>query len=163
MSHGTLGELYQGPFWQDLEPHIAIVLLPVDKFSWCHFIEGVDASPGDPAGLTGRAKSAKVIELFLEHYGESPRPGRSEYFSELEVGKRMASSTADIVATVRCLFNLYDIAYDQRVVTHILNRIVRADSVFIDEFALYLSGRHQVIGQVCPSSTWTSQSGIPDS
>ncbi|MGW4981898.1 GHMP family kinase ATP-binding protein [Streptomyces mirabilis] len=89
----------------------------------------------------------------LEHYGESPRPGRWEYFSELEVGKRMASSTADIVATVRCLFNLYDIAYDQRLVTHILNRIERADSVFIDEYALYLSGRHQVIGQVCPSST----------
>ncbi|MFB7785222.1 hypothetical protein ACFC1D_21215 [Streptomyces vinaceus] len=145
VSHGTLGELYQGPFWQGSEPHISIVSLPVDKFSWCHFTESPDAPPGDPTGLAGRPKSAKAIDLFLEYYGEKPRPGRWEYFSELEVGKGMASSTADIIATIRCLFNLYGITYDQQMVMRILDRIERADSVFLDEFALYLSGRHQVV------------------
>lgn len=145
MSHGTLGELYQGPFQQDLELQISIVSLPVEKFSWCYFVEEEIARPDDRTALSGRDKCVRAIELFHDHYGTIQKAGRWEFFSELEVGKGMASSTADIVAALRCLFHMYGIAYDQRVVIGILDQIERADSVFLDEFAFYLSGQHKVV------------------
>ncbi|MFF8644373.1 hypothetical protein [Streptomyces sp. NPDC015345] len=58
---------------------------------------------------------------------------------------RTATSTADIVATPRCLFRLFALPYDTGVVLGILTGIERADGVFLGEFALYLSGRHRVI------------------
>jgi uncharacterized protein involved in propanediol utilization len=57
----------------------------------------------------------------------------------------MASSTADIVATLRCLFQVFDVPYDLAAVIDVLAQIERADSVFLDEFALYLSDRHEVV------------------
>ncbi|GAA3310473.1 hypothetical protein GCM10020295_77660 [Streptomyces cinereospinus] len=57
----------------------------------------------------------------------------------------MASSTADIVATLRCLFRVFCLPCDTDVLLGILAAIERADSVFLDEFALHLSGRHRVV------------------
>lgn len=57
----------------------------------------------------------------------------------------MASSTADVVATLRCLFRVFSLPYDPGEVMRILSAIERADSVFLDEFALYLSARHRVV------------------
>ncbi|KNB52254.1 hypothetical protein [Streptomyces caatingaensis] len=145
VSHGTLGELFQGPLWRAAEPQIAIVSLPVAKYSWSHFVHDPEQPAGVQLGLAGRSKSARAVRHFLELTGREPLPGRWEFFSELEVGKGMASSTADIVATLRCLFNAHGIPYDQRIVTDVLRGIERADSVFLDEFALYLSGRHEVV------------------
>lgn len=143
VSRGTLGELYQGPHWEDGVPHISIVSLPVDKFSWCTFTEGGDSF--DDSGLCDRSKAARALALFLDHHELTMPPGRLEYRSDLAVGKGMASSTADIVATLRCLFRLFGLEYRQSVVTSVLSRIERADSVFLDEFALYLSGAHRVV------------------
>lgn len=140
--HGTLGELFQGPLGRTDEPDIALVSFPVDRHSWTYFTP-------DP---TGRAepsppgeKSAKAVELFLGHYGLTLPPGRWSVRSELRVGVGMASSTADIVATLRCLFRVFSLPYAPRVVTGVLSAIERADSVFLDEFALYLSARHRVV------------------
>src|SRR5690606_6563935 len=86
-----------------------------------------------------------AAQLFLEHFGLTLPPGCWSAHSDLRVGVGMASSTADIVATLRCLFRLFALPYDTDVVLGILTAIERADSVFLDEFALYLSGRHRVI------------------
>ncbi|MFF3488442.1 hypothetical protein ACFYXC_34990 [Streptomyces sp. NPDC002701] len=139
--HGTLRELYQGPLRADTEPDIAIVSFPVDRHSWTHFTQDTRPPGSPPVG----AKSANAARLFLEHFGLTLPPGRWSTHSDLRVGVGMASSTADIVATLRCLFRLFALPYDTEVVLGILAAVERADSVFLDEFALYLSGRHQVV------------------
>ncbi|MFF5256276.1 hypothetical protein ACFY4K_30085 [Streptomyces leeuwenhoekii] len=139
--HGTLGELYQGPLRAGHEPDIAVVSFPVDRHSWVYFTPGADPPGPPPLG----EKSATAARLFLEHYGLTLPPGRWSAHSDLRVGVGMASSTADIVATLRCLFRLFALPYDTDVVLGVLAAIERADSVFLDEFALYLSGRHRVV------------------
>lgn len=139
--HGTLGELYQGPPRADSVPEIAVVSFPVDRHSWVHFTPGT----GPPNPLPLGEKSATAARLFLEHFGLTLPPGRWSTHTDLRVGVGMASSTADIVATLRCLFRLFALPYDTDVVLGVLAAIERADSVFLDEFALHLSGRHRVI------------------
>ncbi|MFI2780659.1 GHMP family kinase ATP-binding protein [Streptomyces sp. ALB3] len=139
--HGTLGELYQGPLRAAGAPDIALVSFPVDRHSWVHFTRGT----GTP-GLSGLGeKSATAARLFLDHYRLTLPTGHWSTHSDLRVGVGMASSTADIVATLRCLFQLFSLPYDEGVVLTVLAAIERADSVFLDEFALHLSGRHRVI------------------
>ncbi|MGW1377477.1 GHMP family kinase ATP-binding protein [Streptomyces sp. NPDC002446] len=138
---GTLGELYQGPLWSGAEPDIALVSFPVDRHSWVYFTHGTE--PRNPLPLGRKATTA--AHLFLRHFGLTLPPGRWSTHSDLRVGVGMASSTADVVATLRCLFRVFSLPYDADVVTGILSAIERADSVFLDEFALYLSGRHRVV------------------
>ncbi|MEU0741492.1 hypothetical protein [Streptomyces sp. NPDC006134] len=141
--HGTLGELYQGPLRAGPEPDIAVVSFPVDRHSWVCF------TPGEAAGPPRRPplgeKSMTAVRLFLEHYGLTLPPGDWSTYSELRVGVGMASSTADVVATLRCLFRVFSLPCDLEVMLGVLARIERADSVFLDEFALHLSGRHRVV------------------
>lgn len=139
--HGTLGELYQGPLRTGPDPDIALVSFPVDRHSWVYYTPDSSAGNALPLG----EKSATAARLFLEHFGLALPPGRWSTHSDLSVGVGMASSTADIVATLRCLFRLFSLPYDSRVVLGILSAIERADSVFLDEFALYLSGRHRIV------------------
>jgi uncharacterized protein involved in propanediol utilization/MFS family permease len=148
VSCGTLGELYQGPYWVQSEPQISIVSLPVAKYSWCYFIRDDERPDTLALDLADRPKSIKAARLFLERYGRSLPGGRWQIHSELSVGKGMASSTADIVATLRCLYNVFGLAYDQSVVTEILRHIERTDTVFLDEFALYLSAHHRVVASL---------------
>ncbi|MFF8032145.1 MULTISPECIES: hypothetical protein [unclassified Streptomyces] len=140
--HGTLGELYQGPLRASPDPDIAVVSFPVDRHSSVFFTPGPPTGPPRPA--LGE-KSATAARLFLEHYGLTLPPGDWSSHSDLRVGVGMASSTADVVATLRCLFRLFSLPWDLDVVLGILAGIERADSVFLDEFALYLSGRHRVV------------------
>ncbi|OKI06162.1 hypothetical protein A6A06_38030 [Streptomyces sp. CB02923] len=139
--HGTLGELFQGPLRPGTGRDIAIVSFPVDRHSWVYFTPGAPA--GDEPSLGGKAATA--ARLFLEHFGLTLPSGRWSTHSDLRVGVGMASSTADIVATLRCLFRVFSLPYDAGAVIRILSEIERADSVFLDEFALYLSGRHRVV------------------
>ncbi|MTE21863.1 hypothetical protein F0L17_22655 [Streptomyces sp. TRM43335] len=140
--HGTLGELFQGPLPRTGEPEIALVSFPVDRHSWVYFTPDPEG-PRNP--LPPGEKSAKAVELFLAHHGLTLPPGRWSVRSELRVGVGMASSTADVVATLRCLCRVFSLPYDPRVVLGVLSAIERADSVFLDEFALYLSGRHRLV------------------
>jgi uncharacterized protein involved in propanediol utilization len=135
--NGTLGELFQGP----VSAGIGLVSFPVDRYAWAHFTAG--DGPADP--LPALPKAATAARHFLRHYGLDLPPGRWSRHTELDTGVGMASSTADIVATLRCLFHVFDMPYDPTVVQGILSRIERADSVFLDELALYLSDRHEIV------------------
>ncbi|GGT15977.1 GHMP family kinase ATP-binding protein [Streptomyces purpureus] len=139
--HGTLGELYQGPLRAGGAVDIALVSFPVDRHSWVYFTPG--ARPPDPSPLG--EKAATAVRLFLDRFGLTLPPGRWSVHSDLRVGVGMASSTADIVATLRCLFRVFGVPYDVDTVIAVLAAIERADSVFLDEFALHLSGRHRVV------------------
>lgn len=170
--HGTLGELFQGPVPYDGARPIGLVSFPVDRHSWVYYAteeacEGDSQPPADGYGpLPGRPKSAMAARLFLERHGRVLPPGRWSTHSELDVGVGMASSTADIVATLRCLYQLCSLPYDQNAVLDTLAVIERADSVFLDEFALYLSEQHRVVrplgGAVGFHTAFVTEAGTVD-
>jgi uncharacterized protein involved in propanediol utilization len=141
--HGTLGELIQGPFIQDDELHISLISLPIKKYSIAHFIRTEDESFNTE--LANKEKCRRAIDIYLSlHQRRLPR-GKWVYDSELVQGKGMASSTADIVATIRCLDSIFTRQSSVESITCILREIERSDSVFLNEYALYLSGRQQAI------------------
>lgn len=140
--HGTLGELFQGPYDDAGAMQIAIISLPIRRYSWAHFEVGV---PGDlDVETADRPRCRRAIDLFLAHHECVMPAGRWSFASELPRGKGMASSTADIVATIRCLDALH--GTDSRdLVPVILRAIERSDSVFLTEHALYLSGAQRLV------------------
>lgn len=141
--HGTLGELWQGPCEHEGELHIGLISLPVRRYSWIHFLPGEDG--GIERDLAGKDKCRRAIEAYLQLHAVSLPPGRFSHDSELPTGKGMASSTADLVATVRCLDRVFGRRTTQEQLTALLRPIERSDSVFLDRYALYLSGRQRVL------------------
>jgi uncharacterized protein involved in propanediol utilization len=141
--HGTLGELLQGPFVRDGQTHISIISLPIRRYSWAHF------TPGDAGDLdrefVAKPKSRRAIEIYLAIHERTLPCGRWSYDSELVEGKGMASSTADIVATIRCLDSILGIRSAHELIAAILKDIERSDSVYLESHALYLSGRQEVV------------------
>lgn len=141
--HGTLGELFQGPYIRDDEMHISLISLPIKKYSSVHFECG--AHSDIDADLAQKEKCRRAIDVYLALHQRCLPPGKWTYDSELLQGKGMASSTADIVATIRCLDRIFaSVSADQSMV-EILREVERSDSVFLDTYALYLSGRQEVI------------------
>lgn len=141
--HGTLGELIQGPYVQDGVTHISLISLPVKKYSCMHFTHGERA--GAENALASKVKCQQAIGHYLSLHRKHLPPGTWTHDSELLVGKGMASSTADIVATIRCLDAVFGIESSNEAISATLRSIERSDSVFLDTYALYLSGRQQVV------------------
>lgn len=141
--HGTLGELLQGPCEHEGELQIGIISLPVLRYSWIHFAPGEDGYID--ADLAGKDKCRRAIELYLHRHRRRLPHGRWSHDSELPLGKGMASSTADIVATIRCLDRIFGLVTPAPAISALLRGIERSDSVFLDSHALYLSGRQQVL------------------
>lgn len=145
--HGTLGELLQGPVQAQGDAQIGLISLPIRRYSWVHFLPGDthDARAGGCDGLEGKSRCQRAISLYLQHSGRQLPNGRWHHDSELPEGKGMASSTADVVATLRCLDSIFGTHTPPSAVCDILREIERSDSVFLDRYALYLSGRQAVV------------------
>lgn len=141
--NGTLGELLQGPLVQDGELQIAIISLPIRRYSWAHYLCGVAVS--DESELARRPKCRKAIELYLRNCGAALPEGMWAFSSELPWGRGMASSTADIVAAIRCLDAIFERQSSPDLIKMVLREIERSDSVFLDSYALYLSGLQEVV------------------
>lgn len=141
--HGTLGELFQGPVVRDGKADIGLVSLPLKRYSRVRFTSGPQEDAG--IGLAAKARSRRAIEIYLDRQGVSLPDGQWACDSELLLGKGMASSTADIVATIRCLDSLFQRRTPVESLVAILREIERSDSVFLDHYALYLSGRQEVV------------------
>ncbi len=141
--HGTLGELVQGPVIDEGELQIGLISLPLQKYSWMHFVRDC---AGDPAAeLPDKSKCRRAITLYLDHYGLGRPTGHWLHDSELLLGKGMASSTADIVACIRCLDRLFAQQSPLSLMADILRQVERSDSVFLDRYALYLSAQQKVL------------------
>jgi uncharacterized protein involved in propanediol utilization len=141
--HGTLGELVQGPYVKNGEMHICLISLPLKRYSCAHFIPGAVSDP--ESDLARKQKCRRAIDLYLARHQVAMPEGRWFYDSELLEGKGMASSTADIVATIRCLDALFSRHSSPEQLAGMLREIERSDSVFLDSYALYLSGMQEVV------------------
>ncbi|WP_156393164.1 GHMP family kinase ATP-binding protein [Burkholderia sp. Leaf177] len=145
MCRGTLGELVQGPYLDGGRLNIAIVSLPIEQYTWVHFTRNVDET--DDRELCAKSKSLKALRNYLNLYDLPAPRGSWRFRSELECGKGMASSTADIIATIRCLDAVFGKSTPVSQICEILKDIERSDSVFLDSLALYLSGEQKVVHQ----------------
>lgn len=148
-AHGSLGELWQGPVVHEGVPRIGLVSLPVPRHSYASFYA---SGPGAPASVeTLTAKRRATVEAYSRMHSVEMPPGRWDFTSDLPVGKGMSSSTADILALLRCLDTVFGLKEDPAATRAILNEIERSDAVHTDQYCLYLSGAH-VIVKAYPSS-----------
>jgi uncharacterized protein involved in propanediol utilization len=141
--HGTLGELVQGPLLLGGAMHVGIVSLPIRKYSRAEFTVG--QADEQQLALRGKRRCRRAIELYLDHHGKVLPAGRWNFHTELPEGKGMASSTADIVATIRCLDAIFKLESTPACIAALLRQIERSDSVFLNSYALYSSDRQEVI------------------
>lgn len=144
-AHGSLGELWQGPVPHGGVARIGLVTLPVPRHSYASYYapEEGRADAGARAPLTAKRQAA--VDLYLAYHRRVLPDGRWAFSSDLPVGKGMSSSTADILAVLRCLSSLLGTPEDPCVTREILRSIERSDAVHTDHYCLYLSGAHTVV------------------
>lgn len=137
MANGTFGELLQGAL-QTNDDHF-LVTLPIRKFSKTRFTP--DANEGT---LTitppHKTKSLKLARTLLEYYG-STVGGQLVIESELPEGKGLASSSADLVATVRALESTLGQAIPLELLLTTLRAIEPTDGVMFHEFVTFFHRR----------------------
>lgn len=137
--HGTIGELWQGPYQsEEGSLDIAIVALPCDHFfSEVHIEFGKSEETPPP-------RTARALEKFISYFALDTNPSDYQWLNSSNIPRSigMASSTADVVATIYALASLHRIELSQEHIQDILRGIERSDPVFCREPGLYLS-KHQ--------------------
>lgn len=137
---GSAGEVWQGPVHRDesFSSRIGLVTLPINRYSTASL---------DSSGLDNRetltVKRLRAVELFCSRTGLPLPKGEWRFQSDLLPSRGMASSTADIVAALRCVADRYQYHLRPELIASILSDIERSDPVFLDTWALYLSGAQQ--------------------
>lgn len=122
---GTFGELLQGRLVE--EDSDFLVTFPIALYSYVTFVS-------EPASATlmlsppDRWKSQKLAEMILKHY-RLPSGGRLMIKSELPVGKGLASSSADLVATARALCACFHLDLPLSLLLHFMAQIEPSDGV----------------------------------
>lgn len=146
---GALGELFQG-LSIDEKQDIVVVSSLIPKYSWAYFTpneEGQGCCKSQLLTINDRYKSFQALEIYCER-NELPWPdGNWHFYSDLKVARGMASSTADIVAILRCAASYFNRTLELNEIVAVLSKIERSDSVFLDRPALFSSSRHEVISQ----------------
>ncbi|QKG84490.1 kinase [Kroppenstedtia pulmonis] len=123
-SFGTFGELLQGV---DDEGADFLVTFPVNRNSYAVFT--VDVNQRKVTVIPSfKEKSRLLAEQVLKHYG-IPFGGTLEITSDLPVGKGLASSSADLVATARALEDCLNLVLPQRLLDGFMEQIEPSDGV----------------------------------
>ncbi|SCI43021.1 MULTISPECIES: GHMP family kinase ATP-binding protein [unclassified Romboutsia] len=95
--------------------------------------------------IIGPQKSRKAIELVFKHFNLPIRESKKislNINSEIPTGKGMASSTADIGATIKATLSLIDKHMTSEEISKLAAKIEPTDSIFIEEANIFnpLSG-----------------------
>lgn len=133
VANGTFGELLQGAL-QNNDDHF-LVTLPIQKFSTARFTPDVSTTRITVAPAH-KTKSLKLAQKLLQHYG-CEIGGQLTIESELPEGKGLASSSADMVATVRALEVTLGHAIPTELVLSTLRTIEPTDGVMYHEFVTF--------------------------
>jgi uncharacterized protein involved in propanediol utilization len=99
LSFGTFGELLQGVIG---EPAVDfLVTFPIACYSRATFVSNPNRN-SITVYPSFKQKAVRLADMILEHFGLPPG-GTLEICSEIPVGKGLASSSADLVATARAI------------------------------------------------------------
>ena len=146
---GALGELFQGISIDD-KSEIVVVSSLIPKYSWSYFTpceQGFSSLKDQRLGTPKRNKSFQALEIYCQQLNLTWPSGHWHFHSDLQVARGMASSTADIVAMLRCAASYFKRDLSINEILAILSKIERSDSVFLDSLALFSSSKHQIIHQ----------------
>ena len=130
VAHGTFGELLQGEY----NGSSFLVTLPIANKSTAVFIPDKIAS--EVRGDSVREKARRAVSMFLELHGIQCG-GHLSIASNIPIGKGMASSSADIVASLRAVADVYRRPCSARLISQIACKIERTDGVMYDGVVLY--------------------------
>lgn len=139
IAHGVLGELWQGP----VDETVAVVSLPTASFS--RAVLSSSAESQNPASCLTPLRQAALVKFHERYPGARIPSGAWAFDSGLATGHGMASSTADIVAFLRCLADAAGVVLLEQDVIAILRRLERSDPVFRPSVSLYKTSEHVLI------------------
>ncbi len=126
-SFGTFGELLQG---MNRDGCDFLVTLPISCYTVANFV--VDPSMDQLFIVpTNRQKSRRLAALILEAYG-LPCKGMLTLESDIPVGKGLASSSADMVATARAISNYYYLDLSPERLQEFMRQIEPTDGVMYE-------------------------------
>lgn len=125
-SFGTFGELLQGVRRDGSD---FLVTLPISRYSVATFV--VDASMDLTIMPASKQKSKQLARLILETY-ELPCRGRLTLESDIPVGKGLASSSADMVATARAIAHYYHLDLSTEKLQAFMRQIEPTDGVMYE-------------------------------
>ncbi len=136
---GSVGELWQGPAWSGSADEVALVTLHGPNQSIAYASNAPDAT-GDLERVVEDHLRLQAEQLFYELTAAPSKGIGLRYMSDIPRGKGMASSTADIVAVIRCLAKLHGMPPSDELIREILRRIERSDPIFHNYHSVYFSG-----------------------
>ncbi|MBO2535976.1 kinase [Rummeliibacillus suwonensis] len=121
---GTFGELLQGILPGNKN---FLVTLPIQKYSTCLFSVSLNSSVlhVEPEH---KIKTLQFARKVLYHFN-LPLSGKVLINSELEEGKGLASSTADLVATARAIENCYSLSIPISLLEDMIREIEPSDGI----------------------------------
>lgn len=143
---GTIGEIWQGPYVSGTAgTQIAIMTLP------CPDLYSEITIRQDFSQIPIPAKSRAVIRRFLDYFDLPTDDSRYTWQRKTTLIESigMASSTADLVATILALGKLHKIKISPNHVQDLLYGIERSDPIFFPSPGVYLSKQQHFV------KTWT--------
>ncbi|MEC1721540.1 GHMP family kinase ATP-binding protein [Schinkia azotoformans] len=144
--NGTFGELIQGvigdsPF---------LVSLPIEMGSSALFLPNPKSEKISILSLSAKPKSERACQLLLRKYNIQTG-GKLLITSDLPEGKGMASSSADLMASLRAVAQTHSLPINESVLSEITSTIEPTDGIMYSELVAYdyINGRLiKVIGQL---------------
>ena len=132
--NGTCGEFMQGFMIKDQIPFH--VTCPITKSCTirCHIHKSFTPSITAPHG---HAKIKKAAELALKKLGKRFSECVIEKWSDLDIAKGMASSTADIVATVKAIYSAFGKIPSEEIMIEIATKIESSDGIMVNGIAAF--------------------------
>ncbi len=129
--NGTFGELVQGI----IDDRPFLITFPIQSLrSEASFIP--DPTSPELTGVNSKVKAMKAGKLLLNQFGLNGG-GKLEIRSNIPMGKGMASSSADIVASIKAIAHSYSLPLTQDIISAIAAKIEPTDGVMYDEVVAY--------------------------
>lgn len=126
-AYGTFGELLQGVDTNDRD---FLVTLPINRYSNVVFTSVTNKNE-IIVFPSNRQKSKQLAELILNDY-RLPMGGILEIHNNLLVGKGLASSSADLVATARAIDNCFSLNMSEEKLLYFIRQIEVTDGVMYE-------------------------------
>lgn len=147
-ARGTLGEILQASVVYNGKQEVVIISLPVSIGTTCFFYLDAHYKLEDSFQfIKDKSKTINSIKKLLAQYNLVLPRGYFRLESQLLIGKGMASSTADILASIYCLSNMFKMTLSPEDILDFIEEKAM-DSVMYDGFCLFLSRKKTLFHQL---------------
>jgi Protein involved in propanediol utilization, and related proteins (includes coumermycin biosynthetic protein), possible kinase len=125
MAFGTFGELLQGRLWEEQTDFL--VTLPIDSYSYAIFV--TDPTLPDVRVFPPEKQKSRLLAHKMLAQNALPHGGRLILQSELPMGKGLASSSADLVATANAISLCFHLSIEAAPLAKLMCQIEPSDGV----------------------------------